>query len=938
MKRRILTAVLLCCVCMAVNARTWLIGTGGEFVDINAAMSNSYVEDGDTLQFLPKTVLNTQQTVSKAVTIIGTGYLNPDESSLDRTNNYDAYLIIESDDVTIRSFRMGWVIIHGTNTRIEHCYVDYWVDINSFNYDTENAVITSSYIGFGIAGYNQLGVIYEYAQNWVITNNIIGPRGGTWKIIGLDGATIDHNIIYSPSKASNYMVTNVKNSTFTNNIIVCDGSRDYTFDANTQKEASNCIIRNNIISNKTDLSRFPDNKQVVNLAAVCTREGDDKTSDIYYRLLDNSPAKGYATDGGDCGPWSGARPYVVGGIPSETEPTTGNYKLDFNATDNPSAGVFQSLQSLFTTIEANGIASQTSVSVADGEYDYIISQDNYWQLPSVAKQVQGSTGTISMTAPKKATFNIKADETFLANHASEIDNITSSFFATFKEFVSLTNITVNINITPIIDEFQVEANDLLALKNMYNAWAGPNWMTKRWNFKNNGRSKDDFPGVTFDDNGRVTAIDLENNGLAGKMFPIYSPQLSELTSLNLSRNKLEGDLGIFVNGMGKMKKLNMSYNRLNSICQDLYFADNISYSINVRYQNREYLEGSPTKANFTINVDTMSAMTLKLSREMMFTVPSLFTYDFKYQQHRLSPPFCVRQMTPPALDFAKLTYNGDYYGDLGHIYTLNYNGIYTLPQDQRMVLVDEWTDDVRYSALPVIFHYEEGDADMSGETNVLDVQYTLNYILAPATVSYFNYSAANTYSDQGINVQDIVKTVNIILHEPIIVVHNSRLTGAVMGMADTMAPSDGTIAIENRQVMVNAQKELSAIDVELEGVTVDEVGLMLNQRDFQMIGRNTDWGCRFVIFSPTGMSIPTGKATALLRLSSRADLVGIQCSDPQAQEVLMTIGTTPTGIRETTRERTADDATYDLNGRRVTDDIPTTKGVYVRQGQKLIVR
>ena len=936
MKRRILTAVLLCCVCMAVNARTWTIGTGGEFVDINAAMQSSHVADGDTLQFLPKTILYTQQVVSKAVTIIGTGYLNEDESRQSREKDFNAYFVIESDDVTIRSFRMGWVQVHGANTRIEHCYIDYWIDSKSSNYDTENTVIHSCFIGYGIYGYQMFAVIHT--TEWTITNCIIGGCGGAYRLNNLDNSIIDHNILYSPYKETTYHVNSVRNSTITNNIIICDGNRDYTFDANTQSEASNTIIRNNIISNTTALSRFPDNIRVANLAAVCTREGNDKTSDIYYRLLDNSPAKGYATDGGDCGPWSGARPYVVGGIPSETEPTTGNYKLDFNATDNPSAGVFQSLQSLFTTIEANGIASQTSVSVADGEYDYIISQDNYWQLPSVAKQVQGSTGTISMTAPKKATFNIKADETFLANHASEIDNITSSFFATFKEFVSLTNITVNINITPIIDEFQVEANDLLALKNMYNAWAGPNWMTKRWNFENNGRSKDDFPGVTFDDNGRVSAIDLENNGLAGKMFPIYPPQLSELTSLNLSRNKLEGDLGIFVNGMGKMKKLNMSYNRLNSICQDLYFADNISYSINVRYQNREYLEGSPTKANFTINVDTMSAMTLKLSREMMFTVPSLFTYDFKYQEHCLSPTFCVRQMTPPALDFAKLTYNGKNYGDLGHTYTLNYNGIYTLPQDQRMVLVDEWTDDVRYSALPVIFHYEEGDADMSGETNVLDVQYTLNYILAPSTVSYFNYSAANTYSDQGINVQDIVKTVNILLYQPMIVIHNSRRTGAVTGMAYRTVPSDGTIAIENRQVVVSAQKELSAIDIELEGVTVDEVGLMLNQRDFQMIGRNTDWGCRFVIFSPTGKSIPTGKATALLRLSARADLVGIQCSDPQAQEVLMTIGTTPTGIRETTHERTADDATYDLNGRRVTDDIPTTKGVYVRQGQKLIVR
>ena len=929
-------AALLCCLSVVVNARTWTIGTGGNFVDINAAMSSSNVVDGDELQFLPKTVLTTQQTVTKAVTITGTGYLNDDESRLDRENNYDAYLTIESDDVTIRFYRIGWVNVHGANTRIEHCYIDYWIDSKSSNYDTENTVIRSSFIGYGIYGYQMFAVIHT--TEWTITNCIIGGRGGAYRLINLDNAIIDHNIIYSPYKENTYLINYVKNSEITNNIIVCDGNRDYTFDANTLSEANNCIIHNNVISNTTALSRFPDNIRVANLAAVCTLEGGDIKNDIYFRLLDNSPAKGYATDGGDCGPWSGSSPYVVGGISSGTEPMTGNYKLDLNANDNPSGGVFQSLLSLFTAMGTNGIGLQMNVSVADGQYDLTIDDSTYPILQALAAQLIASTGTISMAAPTQAYFNMKVDNIFLVTHASEINNITS-IFDTLKERISMTHITVLLNGTPIIyDEFQVEANDLLALKNIYQAWDGKNWTTKKWNFENNGRSKDDFPGVTFDDNGRVTAIDLENNGLAGELFPTYSPQLSELTSLNLSRNKLEGDLGLFVNEMGKLKKLNLSYNRLSSISKDLFFAEGISYSINIKFQNREYIEVSPEKANFTINVDTMPAMTVKLSREMMFNVPSLFTYDFKYQQHRLNPPLCVRQMTPPALDFATLTYNGSYYDDSGHSYSLNYSGLYTLPQDQRMVLVNEWASDVRYSAIPVIFHYVEGDADMTGETNVLDVQHTLNYILAPSTVTYFNYSAANTFHDQQINVQDIVKTVNIILNQPSVIYQYSRRTEASAGMDSTTVPADGIVTIENSQVVVSAQKDLSAIDIELEGVTIDQVGMMLNQRDFQIIGRNTEWGSRFIISSPTGKSIPAGNAAALLRLSAQASLVSIQCSDPDAQEVLLTIGTTPTGIRETTREKTTDDATYDLNGRRITDDIPMTKGVYVRQGQKFIVR
>ena len=739
-----------------------------------------------------------------------------------------------------------------------------------------------------------------------------------------------------------YCIYNVTSSTITNNILV-------HFQWNKQLEGTadgiiteECLL-NNTVKNNVFTGDAPNSNNRGGIYATTDIFDCGSTislwsfyrSDTYLKLVPNSPAAGYATDGGDCGPWSGASPYVVGGITSATEPMTGNYKLDLNATDNPSNGVFQSLLSLFTAMGTNGIGSQMNVSVADGVYNYVINEATYAVLQAMGAQVIASTGAISMAAASSATFNFTVDTSFLLAHSSEISNITA-IFNTIKERISLTHITVLFNGTPVIfDEFQVEANDLLALKNMYQAWGGDNWTTKRWNFENNGRNKDDFPGVTFDENGRVTAIDLENNNLVGECFNVYSPQLSELTSLNLSRNKLEGDLGLLVNGMAKMKYLNLSYNRLNCISKDLQFAEEFSSTIDIRYQNRKYLEGSPMKADFTENIDTMPAMKVLLSREMYFTVPSLFTYDFKYQAHRLNPPLCVRQITPPALDFATLTYNGSNYGDNGKSYTLNYSGLYSLPQDQRMVLVDEWSSYVRYSALPVIFHYEVGDADMNGTTNVLDVQYTLNYVLAPSTISYFNYSAANTYTDQQINVQDIVKTVNIILDQPQPDYQFSRRAATV---PDVSTSDEGIVSIADCRVIVSTQRDVSAIDIELEGITIDQVGLMLNQRDFQMIGRNTEWGCRFIIFSPTGKHITAGTDTALLRLSAQATVVGIQCSDPYAQKVMMTIGTTPTGIKETTKEKAPDNAIYNLNGHRLTDGDMIKKGIYVRQGQKFIVR
>lgn len=934
----------LCCLSMAVNARTWTIGTGGDFVDFNAAMSSSSVVDGDELKVLPGSVLSGNQMITKSVSIIGNGY-DMESGTLSSSAQLQGNLQLMSDGIKVSSFVLNrWaasspnsyytssLYIYASDVIVEKCLIDGYIRSNKY-YDTENTIIRQCFISSALMA--------NGASGWTVSNNIIaceyGSTSYSFSILSdLDDSVIDHNIIcslfYNNLDVKTYCINNVTSSTITNNILV-------HFQSNKQWEGTadgiiteECIL-NNTVMNNVFTGDAPNSNNRGGIYATTDIFDCGSTSitwsffryDTNLKLIPNSPAAGYATDGGDCGPWSGPYPYVIGGITSGTEPMVGNYKLDLNAVDTPSAGVFQSLLSLFTAMATNGIGSQISVSVADGDYDLNLDDSTYPVLQAFGEQVTSSTGTISMAAPTQATFNIKASALFLLGHYTEISAITSII----KERISLTHITVTVNDTPVIyDEFQVEANDLLALKNMYNAWGGTNWTTKKWSFENNGHSKDDFPGVTFDDNGRVTAIDLENNNLVGETFDIYSPQLSEVTSLNLSRNKLTGDISKIVPSMTKLQMLNLSYNRLTELTDPSAIVS--SASVNLKSQNRVWKDATDEdKMLFTDNFYSLTPTVIKVSKSQpTISVPTLFTYDWEKLIY-------LRQLYAPEISY-------------GNVYSYNSLSldspyqVYMMAQDTLVAMVFAYgTYKAKYSAYPAILHYEEGDADMTGETNVLDVQYMLNYILAPSTISYFNYSAANTYADQLINVQDIVKTVNIILNQPFYLYsrHKEKLQADMSEeMDNTATPTEGTAYTENGQIKVNAQKDLSAIDIELEGVTVDQVGQMLNQRDFQMIGRNTEWGCRFIIFSPTGKRIAADTVTALLRLSSQATLVGIQCSDPNAQEVLMTVTTTPTGIRETTREKTADDATYDLNGRRLTKDANIMKGIYVRQGQKFIVR
>ena len=82
-----------------------------------------------------------------------------------------------------------------------------------------------------------------------------------------------------------------------------------------------------------------------------------------------------------------------------------------------------------------------------------------------------------------------------------------------------------------------DRNVLVAL---YNAMDGPNW-TNNTNWLSENRHVDDWFGVNTDEEGRVTALNLGNNGLIGQL-PVALSQLSSLEGLALENNRLTGTI------------------------------------------------------------------------------------------------------------------------------------------------------------------------------------------------------------------------------------------------------------------------------------------------------------------------------------------------------------------------------------------------------------
>ena len=230
------------------------------------------------------------------------------------------------------------------------------------------------------------------------------------------------------------------------------------------------------------------------------------------------------------------------------------------------------------------------------------------------------------------------------------------------------------------------------------------------------------------------------------------------------------------------------------------------------------------------------------------------------------------------LDVRMVSNQNDYYGKSGDNFTA-------------FVINDDGTREG--SSFFISLEFDMGDCNFDGKVNLLDVQSTISKILNPSIIPLFNATAANTYSDELLNVQDVVSTVNIVLD-------NNKMSSTSYSngrMARANVATANKIYVEGEQLYLYNDSEVAAIEVTLSGVGVDEVSLALNRKDYQLTSRNTSNGSRHIIYSLSGKTIAAG-TTALLRLSnSKAEPVDALLSSVDAKPLDVMVNPTPTAIK-----------------------------------------
>lgn len=306
-----------------ISATSWRIhhdaNKNPHFTDLNAAMSSSDVVDGDTLYLDPGCTLSSDQTVTKQVIIVGCGYFR---------NTAPHSMASISKQLYLRAAytKMEGVIVAGNTyiqadyVMVERCKLAQIYLANSNNYTAHYATIRQCYAsGFTANSWT------DKAYYVTIENNIIRNSAYTSAITYLSRATLRNNIFYTRGGSSSnyYNFSNLRQCSITNNIVIAQDKNAYNM-----LNMTDCTISHNVFSANADTypTYAADNYWLGSndLSLVFAQEG---SNDAVYQLKADSPAKGYADDGGDCGAFDGPYPYVLSGLPYGYPYYTGNINV-----------------------------------------------------------------------------------------------------------------------------------------------------------------------------------------------------------------------------------------------------------------------------------------------------------------------------------------------------------------------------------------------------------------------------------------------------------------------------------------------------------------------------------------------------------------------------------------------------------------------------------
>ena len=458
----------------------------------------------------------------------------------------------------------------------------------------------------------------------------------------------------------------------------------------------------------------------------------------------------------------------------------------------------------------------------------------------------------------------------------------------------------------LINRF-IDAADYEALKVLYQATNGGAWTNKTWRIGSNAVTSTGWPGVTFDEEGHVLAIELQNNNLRGTL-PTEGMEMKSLRTLNLNGNSLSGDVAAFSKLLPALETLNLGYNLFTELTDVL--PAHIT-SLNLQNQREGYSLSTFTQQEWAMG-----------DRQADIQLGTLIAYDHQNQNFEAHPTLRIYT-----------TDNNSYVGEMIYsdgAYRYSLSGNYNYASGTEFCIRSSGGV-AQNNRLRAKLTWTKGDVNADASVDVLDAQQTLNYIMGTQNGN-FNYPAADTYESGGINVQDVVATINIFIGSNDNADRKS-LMAAQRRWTESMGDGASThnlLSVEDGALWLDAADQVAALDITLAGVKANDVKLAMSKQRYQLVTHNTANGVRIVIISTTG-DIISGR-TKLLRLAKAARVDQAMAADIDAQPVGVAFEGQTTDIDAVTADAESLEGVYSIDGRKLNG--VAGEGIYIVNGKK----
>lgn len=414
-----------------------------------------------------------------------------------------------------------------------------------------------------------------------------------------------------------------------------------------------------------------------------------------------------------------------------------------------------------------------------------------------------------------------------------------------------------------------------------------------WNMAEGPKAVSSFEGVSIGE-GHLIAIDLSEQGLTG-ILPSTLAAFYRLKSVNLSSNRLFGDVAVAVNAIttqssdafANLKCLDISGNdytgNVGELASCLPALTMLDASDNQFEEVNPFISPNVTDLNLSRQrmdrVIELNLSNLSLE-EMVGKVPNILLYDhvnqaFKRELNLMLSTLdkdvedkwnMLLSVTDEQITIPYVSAQNAYYEESGD--TLDVLNMYS-----------DYTEEG--SSFKTVMYFDKGDANFINGVDATDLQATILYAFGDYRDLPFNHTAADTYKDNDINVQDVICMVNLLLEDVPAPKNASASQTENREMEDADEEPASYIYIKGNQVILHTDTPIASLSVKATSNInwdVEKYGMMQSVYKGNMVG-----------YSLSGITLPANEDVVIGECDELATIHSVSMSDVGAGLVKATV-------------------------------------------------